>query len=137
MGNFQALLSIWICWKTQMGKAWGKAREYNDEWGKRQRYSKQSIHTYLDFPEQIISCHARHTVVCYNKIHIYFLQIQREKKNLKPRKENTKKSLDFQTIKERNLPVDCLRKLKVSLDCFGHPHKNPETLEPYYQNQLL
>lgn len=36
---------------------------------------------YLDFPEQIIACHARHTVVSNNKIHFNFLQKRKKKKN--------------------------------------------------------
>ena len=29
---------------------------------------------YLDFLEQIIACHAGHTVICNDKIHFHFLQ---------------------------------------------------------------
>jgi hypothetical protein len=34
---------------------------------------------HLDFPEQIIACHARHTVICNNKIHFHFLEKHKKK----------------------------------------------------------
>jgi len=35
--------------------------------------SGMETEAYLDFLKQIIACHARHTVICYNKIHLHFL----------------------------------------------------------------
>ena len=54
---------------------------------------------YLYFLEQIIACHAGHTVICNDKIHFHFLQKHKktEKKNQKPRKDGKL------SRKERNL----------------------------------
>jgi hypothetical protein len=35
--------------------------------------------TLLDFPEQIIACHARHTIICNNKIRFHFLEKHKKK----------------------------------------------------------
>lgn len=56
---------------------------------------KRNIKTkaYFDFLEQIIACHAWHTVICNNKIHFHFLQNHKQPKDLfqKTQKENDEK----------------------------------------------
>jgi hypothetical protein len=92
---------------------------------------------HLDFPEQIIACHARHTVICNNKIHFHFLEKHKKKtkKFRYPGKIRRKKAGNLRhPERERGLkriiPDDCLGKQRMYLGCFGHLHANPEILEP-------
>lgn len=92
---------------------------------------------HLDFPEQIIACHARHTVICNNKIHFHFLEKHKKTKKFRyPGKiRRRKKGRESQTPTERTkmnhfIPDDCLGKQRMYLGCFGHLHANPEILEP-------
>jgi hypothetical protein len=55
-----------------MGKNWEKEEGIYDysKWRQENRDPK----AYLYFLEQIIACHAGHTVICNDKIHFHFLQ---------------------------------------------------------------
>jgi len=61
---------------------------------------------YLDFLEQIIACHARHTVVCNYKIHFHFLQNHKTPKKFRNPGERkkvmkiNKKGRESQILKE-------------------------------------
>jgi hypothetical protein len=78
--------------------------------------------THLDFPEQIIACHARHSVICNNKIRFHFLEKHKKKqRNSLPlvqisRKNKKKKGMESQRQTERerdkHLAVGWLAALK-------------------------
>ena len=46
-----------------------------------------------------------------------------------------KEKMKFFLKKKVKVPDGYLGKQKVNLDVFVHPHENPETLEPCFQNQ--